>query len=156
VPLAGGRAERVTANGGESGMLAVSPDGSKLAWETQSGNRPALRVRDLARGTERLLRIPGPLTGPETITRGDWAWSPDSRQVAVAVLHGIDRGYTELKTVDVATGRWRHRFNFGARHGGSEGFVATRPPRGGRTGWCTWTRQPAPRPPGPSWPAGGT
>jgi hypothetical protein len=118
VPLAGGRAERVTTTGGESGMLAVSPDGSKLAWEAQSGNRPALRVRDLARGTERDLPVPGPLTGPEAITRGSWAWSPDSRQVAVTVLHGIDRGYLELKTVDVATGRWRHRFNFDARHGG--------------------------------------
>jgi hypothetical protein len=118
VPLAGGRAERVTTTAGESGMLAVSPDGSKLAWETQSGNRPALRVRDLARGTERVLRIPGPLTGPEAITRGNWAWSPDSRQVAVMVVHGINRGYTELTTVDVATGRWRHRFNFDAKHGG--------------------------------------
>ena len=132
VPLAGGRAERVTANGGESGDLAVSPDGSKLAWEAQSGNRPALRVRDLARGTERLLPVPGPLTGPEAITRGHWAWSPDGRQIAVAVLHGIDRGYTELKTVEVARGRWRHRFNFDTRHSGIEGFVAMRWPAGSR------------------------
>jgi WD40-like Beta Propeller Repeat len=125
VPLAGGRPERVTTTGGEPGMLAVSPDGSKLAWETQSGNRPALRVRDLARGTERVLPVPGPLTGPEAITRGHWAWSPDSRQLAVTVLHGIDRGYLELKTVDVATGRWRHRFNFDARHGGGSEGCAT-------------------------------
>jgi hypothetical protein len=118
VPLAGGRAERVTANGGESGELAVSPDGSKLAWEVHVRNRPALRVRDLASGTERVLRIPGPLTGPEAITRGNWAWSPDSRQLAVQVVHGISTGYSELKTVDVATGRWRHRFNFDAKHGG--------------------------------------
>jgi WD40 repeat protein len=118
VPLAGGRAERVTATGGESGMLAVSPDGSKLAWEVSAGDRPALRVRDLARGTERVLRVPGPLSGPEVISRGRWTWSPDSRRLAVQVLHGIDTGYSELKTVDVATGRWRHRFNFDARHGG--------------------------------------
>jgi hypothetical protein len=124
VPVAGGRAERVTATGGESGMLAVSPDGSKLAWEVHAGNRPALRVRDLARGTERMLPVPGPLTGPEIISRGFWAWSPGSRQLAVQVVHGISTGYSELKTVDVATGRWRHRFNFDARHGGSEGFVA--------------------------------
>lgn len=132
VPLAGGRAERVTATAGESGMLAVSPDGSKLAWETQAGNRPALRVRDLARGTERVLRIPGPLTGPDIISRGLWAWSPDSRQLAVQVVHGISSGYSELKTVDVATGRWRHRFNFDARHGGSECCVAMGWPAGSR------------------------
>jgi hypothetical protein len=146
VPLAGGRAERVTATGGESGMLAVSPDGSKLAWEIQSGNRPALRVRDLARGTERVLPVPGPLQGPDTISRGPWAWSPDSRQLAVQVLHGISTGYTELKTVEVATGRWRHRFNFDARHGGgSEGCAAMAWPPGSRHIACVRTVYGGPR-----------
>jgi hypothetical protein len=121
VPYAGGTVEKVTGSAGSTD-LAVSPDGSKLAWETHSDRRPALRVRDLASGTERVLRIPGPLSGPDPniISRGLWAWSPDSRQLAVQVLHGIDTGYSELKTVDVATGRWRHRFNFDAKHGGGD------------------------------------
>ena len=132
VPLAGGTVEKVT-DTAESSMLAVSADGSKLAWEVATGNRPALGVRDLARGTERVLPIPGPLSGPETITRGNWAWSPDSRQVAVLVVHGISRGYTELLTVDVATGRWRHRFNFDAKHGGgSDCCVAMAWPAGSK------------------------
>jgi hypothetical protein len=43
---------------------------------------------------------------------------PDSRQLAELVLHGISTGYVELTTVDVATGTWRHRLKFDARHGG--------------------------------------
>jgi hypothetical protein len=34
------------------------------------------------------------------------------------VAHGISSGYVELTTVEVATGTWRHRFNFDPRHGG--------------------------------------
>lgn len=136
VPYVGGAPEKVTTVA-ETGGLAISPDGAKLAWEVQSGrsrNRPALRVRDLARGTERVLEVPGPLSGPETITRGHWAWSPDSRQIAMLVTHGISSGYVELMTVDVATGTWRHRFNFDARHGGGgqECCVAMAWPAGGR------------------------
>jgi hypothetical protein len=117
VPYAGGAATRVTSTG-EPADLAVSPDGSKLAWEVMSGNRPALRVRDLARGSERVLPLPGPRSGPRSISRGSWTWSPDSRQLAVLVVHGISSGYVELMAVDAATGTWRHRFNFDARHGG--------------------------------------
>jgi len=117
VPYAGGTATRVTGIA-EPAELAVSPDGAQLAWEVTSGNRPAVRVRDLARGREHLLPVPGPLLGPRAISRGLWAWSPDSRQLAVLVLHGISTGHVELMTVDAATGTWRHRFNFDARHGG--------------------------------------
>jgi hypothetical protein len=117
VPYAGGAATKVTGTA-EPGVLAVSPDGSKLAWEVTSGNRPALRVRDLARGREHLLPVPGPVSGPRQISRGQWTWSPDSRQLAVLVPHGVDTGYVELMTVDAVAGTWRHRFNFDARHGG--------------------------------------
>jgi hypothetical protein len=117
VPFTGGPVEKV-ADTTESSRLAVSPDGSRLIWEVQSRNRPGFRIRDLARGTERALPIPGPVTGAGLITRGNWAWSPDSRAVAVLVTHGISHGYTELMTVDVVTGQWRHMFNFDARHGG--------------------------------------
>ena len=58
------------------------------------------------------------LSGPRVISRGLWTWSPDSRQLLVLVTHGIDSGYVELATVDAATGTWRHRFDFDARHGG--------------------------------------
>ena len=117
VPYAGGPATKVTGTD-ESSTVAVSPDGSTLAWEATSGNRPALRLRDLAGGRERVLPVPGPLSGPRAISRGSWTWSPDSRQLAVLVTHGISTGYVELLTVDVATGTWRHRFNFDAGHGG--------------------------------------
>jgi hypothetical protein len=135
VPLAGGTSEKVTDNAESSG-LTISPDDAKLAWEELSGksrNRPALRVRDLARGSERLLPVPGPISGPDAISRGHWAWSPDSRQIAMLVTHGISRGYVELMTVDVATGTWRHRFNLDAKHiGGHECCVAMAWPAGGR------------------------
>jgi hypothetical protein len=108
----------VTAAGGEGGVPAVSPDGSRLAWEVTAGGRPALGVRDPARGTERLLPVPGALGGPRTTTRGSRAWSRDSRQLAELVVHGISSGYTELMTVDADSGTWRHRFNVDARHGG--------------------------------------
>jgi hypothetical protein len=135
LPLTGGTPEKVTTVV-ETGTLAISPDGGKLAWEVMSGksrNRPALRVRDLARGSERVLPVPGPLSGPEIITRGHWAWSPDSRQIAMLVTHGISSGYVELVTVDVATGTWRHRFNLDAKHiGGHECCAAMAWPAGGR------------------------
>ena len=51
VPYAGGPATKVTGIT-EPAVLAVSPDGSRLGWEVMAGNRPALRVRDLARGSE--------------------------------------------------------------------------------------------------------
>jgi hypothetical protein len=117
VPYAGGAATKV-ADGTEITRLQVSPDGSRLAWQATSGNRPAVRVHDLASGSERVLAVPGPLTGPRVITLGDWVWSPDGRQLAVLVIHGVSSGYQELKTVDVATGTWRHRFDFDASHGG--------------------------------------
>jgi hypothetical protein len=117
VPDAGGAATKV-ADLAEPAQLAVSPDGSRLAWEATSGNRPALAVRDLAGGGERLLPVPGPLSGPRIVSRGNWTWSPDGRQLAVQVVHGISSGYEELMTVDVATGTWRHRFDFDAHHGG--------------------------------------
>jgi hypothetical protein len=117
VPYTGGTATKVSGDTETSG-LSISPDGSRLAWEATAGGRPALRVRDLARGSERLLPVPGPLSGPRITSRGLWAWSPDGRQLAVQVVHGISSGYAELMTVDVVTGTWRHRFNFDARHGG--------------------------------------
>lgn len=131
VPLAGGAVEKVT-DSAESTELEVSPDGSRLAWQVMSGNRPALRVRDLARGTERVLPVPGPLSGANVISLAEWTWSPDSRQLAVRVLHGISVGYSELKTVDVATARWRHRFNFARQGGRTECCVAMAWPAGSR------------------------
>ena len=116
VPYGGGTVEKVTDNA-ESSKIAVSPDGSKLVWEVVSGNRPGLRVRDLIKGTEHPLPIPGPLTGPDAINRGSWVWSPDSRHVAMLVTRGVSDVHTGLEMVDVVTGRWRHMFDFDGRHG---------------------------------------
>jgi len=116
VPYKGGTVEKVT-DTGESSALAVSPDGSKVVWEVVSGNRPGLRVRDLIKGSERLLLVPGALTGPDAINRGNWVWSPDSRHVAMLVTRGLTNVRTGLEMVDVVTGRWRHMFDFDGRDG---------------------------------------
>lgn len=132
VPYAGGAVTKVTGIA-EPNVLAVSPDGSTLAWNVMVGDRPALRVRDLARGRERVLPVPGPISGPRMTSLGAWTWSPDSRQLAVLVGHGIESGYVELMTVDAGTGAWRHRFNFDGRHGGGpECCVAIDWPAGSR------------------------
>jgi hypothetical protein len=132
VPYAGGAVTKVTGIA-EPNVLAVSPDGSTLAWNVMVGDRPALRVRDLARGRERVLPVPGPISGPRMTSLGAWTWSPDSRQLAVLVGHGIESGYVGLMTVDAGTGAWRHRFNFDGRHGGGpECCVAIDWPAGSR------------------------
>jgi hypothetical protein len=116
VPYDGGTVEKVT-DTSESSALAVSPDGSKVVWQVLSGNRSGLRVRDLIKGTERLLLIPGPVGGDNAVNRGSWVWNPDSRHVAVLVTRGNSPLRTGLEMVDVVTGRWRHMFNFDGRQG---------------------------------------
>ncbi len=69
VPYDGGTVEKVT-DTAESSVLAVSPDGSKVVWEVVSGNRSGLRVRDLVKGTEHLLLLPGPAAAPTSSFAG--------------------------------------------------------------------------------------
>jgi hypothetical protein len=121
VPYDGGTVEKVTDTAEPSATLAVSPDGSKIVWEVVSGNRPELRVRDLVKGTEHFLPLPGPSGGPDARLRGSWVWSPDSRHVATLVTRGLPARSIGLEMVDVVTGRWRHMFDFDGKDGRPSG-----------------------------------
>ena len=90
MPLAGDAVEKVT-DSAESTELEVSPDGSRLAWQVMSGNRPALRVRDLARRTERVLPVPGPLSGANVISLAEWTWSPTAANSPCASSQDLGR-----------------------------------------------------------------
>ena len=112
VPFGGGPATRVTRTVGWG--LAVSPDGSKLLLDArgQPGWRYGLIVLDLASGRERFLAFPFP-------QRGDvfgYAWSPDSRQIAL-VRGPVSDGDppAQLFVLDVAGGHWRTAASFGTR-----------------------------------------
>jgi hypothetical protein len=112
VPFGGGPATKVSGTVGWS--LAVSPDGSKLLLDArgQPGWRYGLAVLDLASGRERFLAFP-------FSQRGDvfgYAWSPDSRQVAL-IRGPVSDGDppAELFVLDVAGGHWRTVASFGTR-----------------------------------------
>jgi hypothetical protein len=112
VPFAGGPATKLT--GTASGGLAVSPDGSKLLLESPVASpwRYGLAVLDLASGKERFMAFPfrqaGDIFG--------YAWSPDSRQVAVVRGPVLDSETfpVQLFLLDVASGRWRTAVSFDA------------------------------------------
>jgi hypothetical protein len=59
----------------------VSPDGSKLLFDARLAphGRYGLTIRDLARGAERFIPFPFPQAGDVF----GYAWSPDSRRVAL-------------------------------------------------------------------------
>ncbi len=101
VPFAGGPVTRVTHS--NLGRFAVSPDGSKLIYQTYRcpdvGHAPYgdLMLRDLANGTERRLPLPAP-------SLGGIAWGPDNRQVAM-MLTAPDPG--ALWLLDTTTGQAR-------------------------------------------------
>jgi len=125
VPYAGGSIQKVIDTGPRSiPSLAVSPDGSKLAWSVpfiMSPKHPGLKVRDLATRAEWFLPLPGLTSSSRPVDLREWTWSPDSRSLAVAVKHYTSNGEslhdTELQTVNVVTGQWQRRFTFDARHG---------------------------------------
>jgi hypothetical protein len=115
VPFAGGPTTKVAETAG--GNLVVSPDGSKLLFDARvaPGGRYGFTIRDLARGAERFIPFPFPQAGDVF----GYAWSPDSRQVALvrgAVLDN-ERFPTQLFLLDVATGRWQPAVTFDANHG---------------------------------------
>jgi hypothetical protein len=113
VPFGGGPATKVTGTAGWS--LAVSPDGSKLLLDARTGPRPryGLVVRDLAGGKERFMAFPFPQAGDVF----GYAWSPDSRQVALVrgPVTDNERFPTQLFVLKVASGRWRTAVTFDAR-----------------------------------------
>jgi hypothetical protein len=113
VPFGGGPVTKVTGTAGWS--LVVSPDGSKLLLDDRSTPRPryGMVVLDLASGRERFLAFPFPQAGEIF----GYAWSPDSRQIALVrgpVSDG-DRFPAQLFALDVASGRWRTAVSFDAR-----------------------------------------
>jgi hypothetical protein len=120
VPFAGGPTTKVAETAG--GDLVVSPDGSKLLFDARlaPGGRYGFTIWDLARGAERFIPFPFP-PGGEVF---GYAWSPDSRQVALirgAVLDN-EKFPTQLFLLDVATGRWQQAVTFDANHGPAPEF----------------------------------
>jgi hypothetical protein len=115
VPFAGGPTTKVAETAG--GNLVVSPDGSKLLFDATvaPGGRYGFTIRDLARGAERFIPFPFPQAGDVF----GYAWSPDSRQVALVRGTVLDneRFPTQLFLLDVATGRWQQAVTFDANHG---------------------------------------
>jgi hypothetical protein len=112
VPFGGGPATKLTGTAGSS--LAVSPDGSRLLLDARGGAgfRYGMVVLDLASGKERFLAFPFPQAGEVF----GYAWSPDSRQVALVrgpITDG-DRFPAQLFLLDVASGRWRTAVTFDA------------------------------------------
>jgi hypothetical protein len=120
VPFGGGRTAKVAETAG--GNLVVSPDGSKLLFDARPapGGRYGFTIRDLARGAERFIPFPFPQAGDVF----GYAWSPDSRQVALvrgAVLDS-ERFPTQLFLLEVAAGRWQQAVTFDANLGPAPEF----------------------------------
>jgi Tol biopolymer transport system component len=78
---------------GTSGPFQWSPDGKAIAW-----NGGGLRVTEIATGEEKSIAAKRTVTG--------YAWSPDSRQLAVASLDP-GRPTTGFDIVDLATNSHR-------------------------------------------------
>jgi hypothetical protein len=111
VPFGGGPATRVTRTVGLG--LAVSPDGTKLLLDARGWPswRYGLVVLDLTSGRERFRAFPFPQGGDIF----GYAWSPDSRQVAVVRGPVSDNDPpAQLFVLGVAAGRWRQVASFGA------------------------------------------
>jgi Tol biopolymer transport system component len=104
VPFAGGPVTRVTHS--NLGRFAVSPDGSKLIYQSfrcPDQTNGDLMLHDLATGTERPLpwQRPLPFARPSL---GGIAWAPDNRQVAM-LLTAPNPG--ALWLLDTTTGQAR-------------------------------------------------
>jgi Tol biopolymer transport system component len=81
---------------------AVSPDGSRLVYGTRVDNQTGLRVRELASGEERWLKLPVQRDEQESRYTRDlipgYAFTPDGKQVVTSFDGKIHR-------IDVQTGR---------------------------------------------------
>jgi hypothetical protein len=115
VPFAGGPATKVSGISGYS--LAVSPDGSTLLFDTWTvpGRRYGLTFLDLDGGRERFTPFPFARAGGIF----GYAWSPDSRQVALVrgPIMDSETFPEQLFLLEVASGRWRTAVSFDAAKG---------------------------------------
>ncbi|KUL35406.1 hypothetical protein ADL22_27550 [Streptomyces sp. NRRL F-4489] len=101
--LASGRTERLTDLPNGQLTPRLSPDGTRVAYQDESG---ALWVLDLAGGTTRQVL-------PALYQPGRPAWSPDGTKLVLSALRPYSRrtetGHNHLLTVDLATGAVRYQ-----------------------------------------------
>ena len=98
VPVDGGVAMQLTSSDGFHDHPSWSPDGDSIAFikgENPRGRfakvRGSLAIVDVATGSERLLRLPGPTGGtPDWSTDGDSLYCPVSVPGAGALVHSVD------------------------------------------------------------------
>ena len=93
-PLAGGTERQVTFDRRPKRALSWSPEGDRLAFQSETGRGPWLMTADT--GSERLRRLGDVPAHPY----GQPAWSPDGRRVLFRPLNRAD-----LVLVDAETGR---------------------------------------------------
>jgi eukaryotic-like serine/threonine-protein kinase len=101
VTLESGALTRLTAGAGQDSRLAISPDGTKLAFTTRA---EAIRVwaYSLDPATGRVVGSAQPVTDPTTAVPATAFLSPDGRQLAYSIT-GVGTGRWELWKADLAT-----------------------------------------------------
>ncbi len=72
-----------------------SPDGSKLAYVSFEGGRPAIYIQDLATGARQKVSARKGINGAP-------AWSPDGKQLALTLSY-VDQGNPEIFVLNLAT-----------------------------------------------------
>lgn len=92
----------------ERTLPRVSPDGTKLAFIL---DRHKLAVMDLASG--RVRELTDGSTYPERDGRFNYAWSPDSRMIALEVIARKHEPYSDIALLDVESGRLTNLTNSG-------------------------------------------
>ncbi|MFK0295214.1 amidohydrolase family protein [Streptomyces sp. NPDC090442] len=101
--LASGHTQRLTDLPDGQLTPRVSPDGTRIAYQDESG---ALWVLDVAKGAARKVL-------PSLYQPGRPAWSPDGTKLALSALRPYSRrtetGHNQVLTVDLATGTLRYQ-----------------------------------------------
>jgi Tol biopolymer transport system component len=99
-----GDEDTITEAGGSAFRPVLSPDGTKLVYGTRVDNETGLRIRDLASGEERWLKLPVQRDEQESRFTRDlipgYAFTPNGKSVVAAYDGRIHR-------LDVATGEDR-------------------------------------------------
>ena len=106
---AGGMLKSIALDGGKSGQLstdqlALSPDGTRVAWNTAAPDGAAIADTRTGRVVARFKLPPRDISARTTASDvGALAWSPNGKLLAVA-------DYSEVYLVDVATGKARRNW----------------------------------------------